>query len=237
MTAALRFFVAALLLHHAAAAAAISTGIVGNSGKQGANCADCHNGGTAPIVRLEGPRAVYAGALATFRFVVQSQSSRQQVAGFNVAASDGALESVRGQGARGEFGELTHDFPKAAEADESSWLFTWRAPPAAGAETLFAAGLSANGNATRSGDEMGLLQLVVIVSDEPRPGDANCDGWLSAADLTEIAHLTAVGKTEECALADANCDGAVDAADIAVVIASLFDSPAATECEEAGGAQ
>ena len=104
-------------------------------------------------------------------------------------------------------------------------------------ETLFAAGLSANGNATRSGDEMGLLQLVVIVSDEPRPGDANCDGWLSAADLTEIAHLTAVGKTEECALADANCDGAVDAADIAVVIASLFDSPAATECEEAGGAQ
>ena len=89
---------------------AVSIGISGNSGKQGANCADCHSGGIDPLVRLEGPRQVYADTLATFRFVVQTPSTRQQFAGFNAAAGDGALEPVLGAGAHIENGELTLRF-------------------------------------------------------------------------------------------------------------------------------
>jgi hypothetical protein len=211
-------------------AGALSTGITGNSGKQGANCADCHSGGVAPLVRLEGPRVVYAGALATFRFVVQSQSSRQQFAGFNVASSAGRLESIRGEGAYVEFSELTHDSPKPALEDETSWLFSWRAPDVAGSQTLFGAGLSVNGTGTRRGDEMMLLQLAVTVTDERRPGDANCDGRLSAADLTEIAALNALGTVSDCALADADCSGAIGQGDATVLIAALFDSPIPTLC-------
>lgn len=214
----------------AVSAEGLSTGITGNSGKQGSNCADCHSGGTAPLVRLEGPSAVYAGALATFRFVVESQSSRQQFAGFNVAASQGRLEPLRGEGAYAQLGELTHDTPKPATDNETSWRFTWRAPATAGDQTLFGAGLSANGNGTRSGDEMALLELTVTVADEPRAGDANCDGSLSAADLTEINALTILGTIGACELADANCDGGVSQADATVVIAALFDSLIPTLC-------
>lgn len=209
---------------------AVSEGITGNSGKQGANCADCHSGGTAPLVRLEGPREVYAGALATFRFVVQTQSIRQQFAGFNVAASDGQLEPVRGQGEHLDVGELTHDAPKPAIEDETTWLFTWRAPSTAGSEVIFGAGLSANGTETRSGDEMALLQVAVTVTDDPRPGDANCDGALSAADVVGIAHALPPETVDECGLTDADCNGAIQARDITVVIAALFDSPSATDC-------
>jgi len=209
---------------------AVSMGIIGNSGKQGSNCADCHSDGTAPLVRLDGPHLVYTGALATFRFVVQSQASRQEIAGFNVAASSGLLETISGQGARVEVDELTHGFPKSGA--ETSWLFTWRAPQAATNATLFGAGLSANGNGTRSGDGMALLTLPITVSDGPRPGDANCDDALSAADLTEMARLSDMGVVATCEQADADCDGDVDAVDIDVLVASLFDSPVATQCPE-----
>lgn len=226
----LRALVIAVVSLSAVPAGGLSTGITGNSGKQGANCVDCHDGGVRPQVRLEGPAVVYAGALATFRFVVQSESSRQQLAGFNAAASHGRLEPLRGEGAYAELGELTHDTPKPATDNETSWQFTWRAPLTAGDQTLFGAGLSVNGNGTRSGDEMALLELTVTVSDEPRPGDANCDGSLSAADLTEITALTALATIGACDLADANCDGAVDQTDATVVIATLFDSPMPTQC-------
>jgi hypothetical protein len=229
-------YIAALVLGLAlglltSVAGAVSTGIVGNSGKQGANCVDCHDGGTVPAVRLEGPQRVYAEALATFRFVVQSQSARQQLAGFNVAASSGGLEPLRGDGAHLEAGELTHDAPKPANASESAWTFTWRAPAAAGNETIFAAGLSANGTGTRSGDESALLELDVSVDDGPRPGDADCDGALSAADIVALVDLLPASAAGECDLADADCDGAVDERDLAVLNAALFDSPAVTGCE------
>src|SRR5262245_41192700 len=198
---------------------AVSTGITGNSGKQGANCTDCHSGGTEPLVRLEGPSSVYAGALASFRFIVQTQSSRQQFAGFNVAVSHGRLFPEPFEGEHLEVGELTHDSPKAASDDETSWAFTWRVPSTAGIVTLFGAGLSCNLNGTRSGDAMALLQFDITVDDN-RPGDANCDKALSAADLTGI--VTGGG---DCGLADADCSGTVDAVDVDVLIAQLFDSP------------
>jgi hypothetical protein len=216
-------------------AEAISTGITGNSGKQGSNCADCHSGGVAPIVRLDGPDTVYTDVLAIFRFVVQSQSPRQQFAGFNVAAENGSLGPIAGEGAQLEIDELTHTAPKAAVLDETSWVFTWRAPRVGGDRTIFAAGLSANGTGTRSGDAMALLQHRVEVLAGPRPGDANCDGVLTAADLTGIAGDIGAGPSE-CGFADADCDGEIDAPDVEVLLALLFDSRPPTQCEEAPGA-
>src|SRR5437870_4545423 len=50
-----------------------SGGITGYSGKQISICNACHFGGTAPLVRFEGPLQVAADTTATFRFVVHSQ--------------------------------------------------------------------------------------------------------------------------------------------------------------------
>ncbi len=205
-------------------AAATQSGIVGNSGKQGTTCNDsCHADGVPPLVRFEGPHAVMADALATFRFVVESQSPRQTVAGFNVAASDGVLGVVPGQGARVEADEITHEAAKPNTGGEASWQFTWRAPNQLGAYTLYGAGLSANGNGSRPGDDSATTTLGVTVTPNEQPGDANCDRRLTAADLTAIVTLLPSGVPAGCNLADADGDGFMRASDLALVVATLFE--------------
>jgi hypothetical protein len=206
-------------------------GITGYSGKQGESCNDrCHFGGVPPVVRLEGPSAVTAGALATFRFVVESQSTRQMLAGFNVAASDGELGEEPDQSVRLEFGELTHAFPKGGEQGAVVWDFTWRAPDEPGQQVLYAAGLSANGNGNTNGDESAATTLPVTVTVAPQAGDANCDGQLSAADVPQLVRLVVDGEADACGRADANCDNAVNADDLPTLVASLFADGAGAAC-------
>jgi hypothetical protein len=54
------------------------------------------------------------------------------------------------------------------------------------------------------------------------PGDANCDGQITAADFTLIVMM--VGGTPDplCPLADANGDGVIDAADLELATAFEF---------------
>jgi len=213
---------AGVLLLNVPATPAKQDGITGFSGKQGATCNDdCHVGGLTPQVRFEGPQRVLADAVATFRFVVTSPAAKQKVAGFNVAASDGVLGAVTGQGEHVEFDELAHDAPKATVNAEASWEFTWQAPSQQGVYTLYGAGLSANGNGTDGGDDSNLTTLSVTVSSGPI-GDANCDTRVTAADMTAVVVLLPAGVPGECNGADADGDGGVTASDIAVVIAALF---------------
>jgi hypothetical protein len=212
------------------AALALPTGITGNSGRQGTTCNDlsqCHQGGVPPVVRIEGPSVVAAGAIATFRFVVVSQDAAQIIGGFNVAASGGTLATLPGEEARLEFGELTHVAPKPNVNDQASWDFLWEAPTEAGTQRLYGAGLSANGNGTRNGDDSDLTSVPVTVS---LPGDANCDGRMAAADLSALARAVGDGTADHCLLADATCDGAVTDEDVDALIAVLFEASLATPC-------
>jgi hypothetical protein len=146
--------------------AANSGGITDMSGKQGSTCNLHHSGGQAPRVRFEGPADVVAGALATFRFVVESQAATtQRFAGFNVAASTGQLDVVAGEGARRAGTEITHSQPKANDAQGvASWQFTWRAPNSPGTQqTLFGAGNSVNRNFAFTGDRATAATMVVQV--------------------------------------------------------------------------
>jgi hypothetical protein len=210
------------VLLYAPVAQAMQAGITGYSGKQGATCNDdCHIGGVAPLVRFEGPRRVMTDAVATFRFVVTSQSTRQKVAGFNVAATDGMLDVLSGQAEHLEFDELTHDAPKPNVSGEAGWVFSWKAPTQLGVYRLYGAGLSANGNGTDGGDDSDLAVLDVTVTSDVI-GDTNCDARLSAADVTAAAILLPGGVAAACSGADADGSGAVDAGDVAVVVAALF---------------
>jgi len=213
---------AAMALVNVPQVGAKQNGIVGYSGKQGATCDDdCHVGGVTPLVRFEGTQRVMADALATFRFVVTSQASKQKVAGFNVAASDGVLDIVAGQSEHVEFDELTHDAPKSNVDGEAGWQFTWHAPNQPGQYVLYGAGLSANGNGTDGGDDSNLTTLNVTVTSEPI-GDANCDTLVSAADVSAVAKLLPAGVPGACNGADANGDGAVNVADVAAVVTAVF---------------
>lgn len=205
---------------------ALSAGITGYSGKQGATCAECHDGGVDPQVRFEGPAALLAGALATFRFVVESRSARQLFAGVNVAADGGVLDVPADGRAYVQGGEITHAGPQPAVAGVTAWQFTWTVPPQPGRYTLYGAGLSANGRGTNDGDAVALATRGVDVTLDPWLGDANCDDAFSAADLV-AARLAADPAADSCARADADCDGTIGDGDPLAIAAVLFDPGAA----------
>jgi hypothetical protein len=61
-----------------------------------------------PSVSLQGPTEVVAGTIATFTLEIDSNSTNQKAAGFNVAVSAGTLATISGQGEQLLGGELTH---------------------------------------------------------------------------------------------------------------------------------
>ena len=54
------------------------------------------------------------------------------------------------------------------------------------------------------------------------PGDSNCDGLITAADLPQLLALLPLNDAGPCGAADANGDGTVDEADVTFTIAALF---------------
>ena len=159
------------LLFSGTQAGAFSRGITGVSGKQGQICNQpaCHGGGVAPSVTLVGPTELVPGAIATFRLVVRSNSSRQIAAGLNAASSAGTLASLPGQGTQLRGSEITHTEPKRNDSnDEATFEFQWQAPLEPGSYTLFAAGNSVNLNGTTQGDLAAATTLIVrVVAAEP----------------------------------------------------------------------
>ena len=218
-------WIGALLTLPAHRGQAISTGITGYSGKQGDTCNQCHSGGVAPTVSFEGPQQVLAGSVATFRFKVRSQSTMQFFGGFNVAASGGLLGVTPDSDSHLEADELTHSAPRVLVDAEASWDFTWQAPSTPGMQTLYGAGLTANGNGTRDGDLATTSTLIVSVVSDTLRGDAQCDGRVSSADLPGVLLGSRSDQTDTCGLADADCDGVVGPHDVDAIIASIFGSP------------
>jgi outer membrane protein assembly factor BamB len=217
----------AAMLVPVAPAHAYDDGISGYSGKQGETCqSQCHDGGVKPLVQFEGPRQVAPGETATFRFVVHSQAPAQMFAGFDVAASDGVLGLATTEDERLDGDEVTHTQPKPNDTDgTASWQFTWRAPMAAGPRTLYGAGNSVNGDDTRDGDASQTTQYVVDVTGDSDRGDANCDGVVSAADLTTVALGVTGDGVSACGLIDVDCDGTITADDLTDVVTSIFEPP------------
>ncbi len=202
---------------HGGRALARSGGMVGFSSKDGTTCnaAFCHSGGVAPIVNFIGPDALGTGAMATFRFVVQSQAPEQLSAGFNVAASDGRLGAIEGQGSRLQNGEITQTAPKGNDANgEASWEFTWTAPGTPGEYILFGAGNSVDGFADPAGDLAATTTHVVRVQ---CTGDCNGDTAVTVDELILGINI-ALDKAAvaDCDLFDGDGDGAVTVGELIV---------------------
>jgi hypothetical protein len=232
-------------------AGANSTGIIGYSGKQNANktCNNCHSGGQIPSVSFEGPTQMAPNAVATFRFVVQSNSVNQKAAGFNVAVNEGTLGVVTGQDEQLVAGELTHTKPKANSSGKASWEFTWQAPGTPGLYPIFVSGNSVNRNVSGAlGDRSASDVHTVLVVEEATPTETPApqpatdtptplaptetptvaptstrrNTPLSTATRTTTATATPT-PTPEARLArgDANCDSLLGAADLIAVVRQL----------------
>jgi outer membrane protein assembly factor BamB len=180
--------IAGLSSMHPRDAGAVPFGMTGYSGSEGVSCDSCHGGGALPEVRLDGPQEAEVGEAIALRVLVSSQSEQQTIAGFDVAADAGDFEALAGQGAKTEFGEITHDGPKQNTAGEASWDFLWRAPQAPGWYTLYASGLSADGRRNRGGDGSARVTLDIEVTG-PCLGDCDGDTSVIVAELVRGVNI------------------------------------------------
>jgi hypothetical protein len=145
-------------------------GIVAKSGKQGSSCQQCHTGGKAPNVKLDGPLALEAGTIAAYTFRVETDAA--VAVGMNAAISeaDGIMYSDDAGSTREEDNEVTHS--KAGRFDDAgvfTYSFFVKAPPYGGKLTVYAAGNACNGNGQNDGDESSRTTLTVDVSGPERP--------------------------------------------------------------------
>lgn len=138
------------------AASANSAGVAGYSRKpsafapQGESCSQCHSGGAAPQVAINGPASLAAGTSAEYTLVVTTGLAR---AAGGVAATDGVIltPSVNG-GFRDSFGEMVQDTPRAPTGGQATFRFRVTAPATGNTLKLWAVGLGANNSGSTAGD-------------------------------------------------------------------------------------
>lgn len=127
-------------------------GIVGLTRLNGEGCV-CHNIEPAMVVnvRITGPDSLAQGTSAEYTVTITGGTAHS--AGFNAAARTGLL-NVSDTSAKKIDTEITHTTPKVFVADTVRWKFTYTAPAAVMTDTLYAVGLSADGNGTPSAGDM-----------------------------------------------------------------------------------
>ncbi|WP_141592195.1 MXAN_6652 family MXYO-CTERM-anchored protein [Myxococcus sp. AB056] len=158
-----------------------SMGISGRSGKQGSSltCAECHTGGSAPTVTIEGPTTLAPGATGNYTLVVRGGPAAG--AGYNVAVSDNGGTLNPGTGSYKLSGEVTHKNIQAFSGGEARFDFTLVAPSTPGTVTLYGAGNSVNENGTDQGDASAATTLNVNVATGGGDGGGGDDGGGCAA--------------------------------------------------------
>ncbi|WP_225413254.1 MXAN_6652 family MXYO-CTERM-anchored protein [Stigmatella hybrida] len=170
-------FAAALLT--AAPAFATSTGVTGQSGKDGVTCSTCHKGGVMPTVTFEGPTELAPGATGQYSFVIRGGAA--QTGGVGIAVDDATAGLQAGAGLKKLGSELTHTAPQPFTGTELRFSFTLVAPAKDSTLTLFGAGNSSNGDQTSEGDRAAATTLKVKVGngtppvEEPPPEEEDKD--------------------------------------------------------------
>ncbi|WNG24651.1 hypothetical protein F0U62_11925 [Cystobacter fuscus] len=141
-------------------ALANSSGITGQSGKDGSTCNTCHSGGSAPTVEISGPATLEPNATGQYTLIIKGGAAR--VGGMNIAVDNAAAVLQAGEGSQKIGKEITHNGLKAFTNDELRFDFSLVAP-ASGTVKLFAAGNSANGDYNSTGDRSSTATLDVTV--------------------------------------------------------------------------
>src|SRR5258706_16389344 len=68
-----------------------------------------------------------------------------------------------------------------------------------------------------------------------RPGDANCDGEVTAADLPALIQRIPTNDFAHCPQADVTGDGVLDGADVSALVATAFSRGGASDGVEGAG--
>ncbi|MCP3102862.1 hypothetical protein LZ198_28690 [Myxococcus sp. K15C18031901] len=176
--------VVAVSLAWSTPAFATSSGITGQSGKDGPTCSTCHQGGTAPTVSLEGPSELAPGATGEYVFIIRGGAAKTGGVGLAVDNA-GATLQAGGTGLKKLGSELSHASPQPFTNNELRFTFSLVAPATDVTLTLFGAGNSSNADLSSDGDRAASTKLAVKVgkgSPTPQPDDGGDDeGGCAAA--------------------------------------------------------
>ncbi|TSC24478.1 hypothetical protein FOF48_25805 [Corallococcus sp. Z5C101001] len=181
-------FVVALL--GAAPAFATSTGITGQSGKDGVTCSTCHKGGEMPTVVLEGPTTLEPGATGQYTFIIRGGAAK--TGGVGIAVDSTAANLQAGTGMKKLGNELTHTAPQAFTGTELRFNFSLVAPSTDVTLTVFGAGNSTNADQGSDGDRAASTKLSVKVGNgspvvDPVPGgEGDGGGGCTAASSAPV---------------------------------------------------
>ena len=158
-----------------------AAGVSGYSGKTGSTCNGCHSGGTTPTVVITGPTSLATSSTAVYTLTITGGAA--VVGGLDAATSAGTLQAT-GPNTQLMSGEVTQTTATSFSGGSLAFTFTLVAPSSAGTITLYAAGLSANGNGSTSGDKAaGTTLAVTVTSAATAPHIVVTDSIAPATDL------------------------------------------------------
>ena len=157
---------------------AYGSGVVGYSGKSAINtCANCHSGAAADAgavtATLSGPATLAAGGTGLYTLTITGGPAI--VGGLDVSASAGTF-TVGQAMTQVLIGELTHNQPLGFVGGTLKVVFNYTAPATPGLATLYAAGVSANGNLGSAGDAPATTTMTVTVGPATDAGGGILDG-------------------------------------------------------------
>lgn len=142
-------------------ALATSTGVTGQTGKEGPTCSTCHQGGELPTVALEGPATLAPGATGQYTFIIRGGPA--VTGGVGIAVDSSAATLQPGEGTKKLGVELTHSQPQPFTSNELRFNFSLVAPATDVTLTLFGAGNSSNADFHTGGDRAAAARLSVKV--------------------------------------------------------------------------
>ncbi|CAM3491010.1 hypothetical protein G4177_09285 [Corallococcus sp. ZKHCc1 1396] len=174
---------------------ATSTGITGQSGKDGVMCSTCHKGGDVPTVVLEGPTTLEPGATGQYTFIIRGGAAKTGGADIAVDSADAKLQAGTGTKLLGA--ELVHSAPLAFTGNELRFNFSLVAPATDVTLKLFGAGNSSNADQKSDGDRAAATTLSVTVGKgtpvvDPLPPEGD-EGGCSAAGSAPVWGLALAG--------------------------------------------
>jgi hypothetical protein len=192
------------------------------------SCSGCHSTSAATVSLSAANTTIDPGELV--RLTVTIQGSNTNGGGFYISSgNEGMFTLVAGQGTKANGSGVSHSARKDDVGGVVTFQVDWTAPDTPGVTHFSAAGVSANADGSRSGDQTGTDTLDIVYGCTPITvyRDYDQDGFgtslistLDCAasaqwadennDCNESNAMINPGATEICNLIDDNCDTQID---------------------------
>jgi hypothetical protein len=192
------------------------------------SCSGCHSTSAATVNLTAANTTIDPGELV--RLTITITGSNTNGGGFYLSsAAEGTFSVVAGQGTKVNGSGVSHSARKADVGGVVTFQVDWTAPDTPGVTHFSAAGVSANADGSRSGDQTGTDTLDIVYGCDPITvyRDYDQDGYgtdlitsldcaASAAwadadnDCNESNASINPGAEEVCNLVDDNCDTQID---------------------------